>query len=52
MGNNKFKILIVEDDHTILNFVQTLLEATVTRFSQPNAAIRDFWYSILTGPIW
>lgn len=27
MGNNKFKILIVEDDHTILNFVQTLLEA-------------------------
>ena len=27
MGNNKFKILIVEDDHTILNFIQTLLEA-------------------------
>ena len=27
MGNNKFKILIIEDDHTILNFVQTLLEA-------------------------
>lgn len=27
MGNNKFKILIVEDDHAILNFVQTLLEA-------------------------
>ena len=27
MGNNKFKILIVEDDRTILNFVQTLLEA-------------------------
>lgn len=27
MGNNKFKILIVEDDHVILNFVQTLLEA-------------------------
>jgi len=27
MGNNKFKILIVEDDYTILNFVQTLLEA-------------------------
>ena len=27
MGNNKFKILVVEDDHTILNFVQTLLEA-------------------------
>lgn len=27
MGNNKFKILIVEDDMTILNFVQTLLEA-------------------------
>ena len=27
MGNNKFKILIVEDDQTILNFVQTLLEA-------------------------
>jgi len=26
MGNNKFKILIVEDDHAILNFVQTLLE--------------------------
>ncbi len=27
MGNNKFKILIIEDDLTILNFVQTLLEA-------------------------
>jgi two-component system KDP operon response regulator KdpE len=27
MGNNKFKILIIEDDQTILNFVQTLLEA-------------------------
>ena len=27
MGNNKFKILIIEDDHAILNFVQTLLEA-------------------------
>lgn len=27
MGNNKFKILIVEDDQAILNFVQTLLEA-------------------------
>ena len=27
MGNNKFKILIVEDDYTILNIVQTLLEA-------------------------
>ena len=27
MGNNKFKILIVEDDYTILNFVQTLLDA-------------------------
>lgn len=27
MGNNKFKILIIEDDHVILNFVQTLLEA-------------------------
>ena len=27
MSNNKFKILLVEDDHTILNFIQTLLEA-------------------------
>ena len=27
MGNNKFKILIIEDDHAILNFIQTLLEA-------------------------
>lgn len=27
MGDNKFKILIVEDDYTILNFVQTLLDA-------------------------
>jgi len=27
MSNNKFKILVIEDDHTILNFVQTLLEA-------------------------
>lgn len=26
MGNNKYKILLVEDDPTILNFVQTLLE--------------------------
>ena len=26
MGNNKFKILIVEDDQAIVNFVQTLLE--------------------------
>lgn len=27
MSNNKFKILIIEDDPAILNFVQTLLEA-------------------------
>ena len=27
MSNNKYKILIVEDDHNILNFVQTILEA-------------------------
>jgi len=27
MGNNKFKILVIEDDHTILNFIQTMLEA-------------------------
>ena len=27
MGNNKYKVLIVEDDHSILNFVQTILEA-------------------------
>lgn len=26
MGNNKYKILIVEDDRNIVNFVQTLLE--------------------------
>ena len=26
MGNNKFKILMVEDDQAIVNFVQTLLE--------------------------
>ena len=26
MGNNKFKILVVEDDRSILNFVQTILE--------------------------
>lgn len=26
MGNNKYKVLIVEDDHSILNFVQTILE--------------------------
>ena len=26
MGNNKFKILIVEDDQAIVNFVQTLLQ--------------------------
>lgn len=27
MGNNKYKILIVEDDRTISNFLQTVLEA-------------------------
>ncbi|MDD5863663.1 MAG: response regulator transcription factor [Firmicutes bacterium] len=27
MGNNKYKILIVEDDRSILGFVQTILEA-------------------------
>ncbi len=27
MGNNKYKVLIVEDDHTIASFVQTVLEA-------------------------
>lgn len=26
MGNNKYKILIVEDDRTIVNFIQTMLE--------------------------
>ena len=26
MGNNKYKVLIVEDDRSIVNFVQTLLE--------------------------
>ena len=26
MGNNKFKVLIVEDDHSILSFIQTVLE--------------------------
>ena len=26
MGNNKYKILLVEDDHAIVNFVQALLE--------------------------
>ena len=26
MGNNKYKVLIVEDDHSILNFVQTILD--------------------------
>ncbi len=26
MGNNKYKVLVVEDDHTILDFVQTALE--------------------------
>ena len=26
MGNNKYKILIVEDDQSILGFVQTILE--------------------------
>ena len=26
MGNNKYKVLIVEDDRTIANFVQTILE--------------------------
>ena len=27
MGNNKFKVLIVEDDLSIASFVQTILEA-------------------------
>ena len=27
MGNNKYKVLIVEDDHSISSFVQTILEA-------------------------
>ena len=27
MGNNKYKVLVVEDDHSIANFVQTILEA-------------------------
>ncbi len=26
MGNNKYKVLIIEDDRTILNFVQTILD--------------------------
>lgn len=26
MGNNKYKVLIVEDDQSILGFVQTILE--------------------------
>ena len=26
MGNNKYKVLIVEDDQSILNFIQTILE--------------------------
>ena len=26
MGNNKYKILIVEDDRNIVSFVQTILE--------------------------
>ena len=26
MGNNKYKVLIVEDDSTIVNFIQTILE--------------------------
>ena len=28
MGNNKFKILIVEDDRSIANFIQTILETS------------------------
>ena len=28
MGNNKYKVLIVEDDHSILNFVRTILETS------------------------
>ena len=27
MGNNKYKILIVEDDHNIVSFIQTVLES-------------------------
>ena len=27
MSNNKYKILVVEDDHNIASFVQTILEA-------------------------
>lgn len=27
MGNNKYKVLIIEDDHNISNFIQTILEA-------------------------
>lgn len=27
MGNNKYKVLIVEDDHNIASFIQTILEA-------------------------
>jgi len=27
MGNNKYKILIVEDDHNIVSFIQTILES-------------------------
>ena len=27
MSNNKYKVLVVEDDHSIANFVQTILEA-------------------------
>lgn len=28
MSNNKYKILIVEDDHNIISFIQTILEAS------------------------
>ena len=28
MGNNKYKVLIVEDDHTIAGFIQTVLETS------------------------
>ena len=27
MGNNKYKVLIIDDDRSIVSFIQTILEA-------------------------
>ena len=59
MSNNKFKVLIVEDEANICSFIETLLttndyQALVAQTcSPPTTRIWSFWiWACRTGTVW